>query len=80
MGAGVDDNAQFELAVAAAIGLALAFDRLDVIPIVRRVGLKRGRAAVLLILCVRLLISGRSEPFFWRSAASSATICNAKLP
>ena len=63
MGAGVDDNAQFELAVAAAVGLALAFDRLDVIPMVRRVGLNRGRLAVLLILFIRLLISSRSEPY-----------------
>jgi hypothetical protein len=63
MGAGVDDNAQFELAVAAAVGLALAFDRLDVIPTVRRVGLNRSRAAVLLILFIRLLISSHSEPY-----------------
>lgn len=63
MGAGVDDNVQFELVAAAAIGLALAFDRLDVVPIVQRVGVNRGRLAVLLILFVRLLICSRTEPY-----------------
>jgi hypothetical protein len=63
MGAGVDDNAQFELAVAAAIGLGLALDRLDVLPIVRRMGIDQGRLVVLGILVVRLLISSDMAPY-----------------
>ena len=63
MGAGVDDNAQFELAVAAALGLGLAFDRLSAIPAVARWGIDRGRLAVLLILLGRLLASSSASPY-----------------
>ena len=56
-GQGVGINAQFELMVATAIGLGLAFDRIMTIPLVRRWGLDRGRALVIGILIVRLLIS-----------------------
>jgi hypothetical protein len=63
MGAGVDDNAQFELAIAAALGLGLAFDRLGAIPIVQRCGVGWGRLAVLLILIGRLLSSSSAAPY-----------------
>ncbi len=63
MGAGVDDNAQFELAVAAAIGLGLAFDRLGAIPSVRRWGIDRSRFVVVLILIGRLLASDCTSPY-----------------
>ena len=62
-GQGVGINAQFELMVATAIGLGLAFDRIMTIPLVRRWGLDRGRALVIGILIVRLLISTRLEPY-----------------
>jgi hypothetical protein len=63
MGAGVDDNAQFELAVAAAIGLGLAFDRLGAIPSLRRWGIDRSRFVVVLILIGRLLASDCTSPY-----------------
>ena len=63
MGAGVDDNAQFELAVATAIGLGLAFDRLGAIPSVWRWGIDRSRFVVLLILIGRLLASDCTSPY-----------------
>jgi len=62
-GAGVHDNAQFELAVAAAIGLGLAFDRIIAIPAVRRWGIDRGRFAIILILIARLLASSCASPY-----------------
>ncbi len=62
-GQGVGINAQFELLAATAIGLGLAFDRIMTIPLVRRWGLDRGRALVIGILIVRLLISTRLEPY-----------------
>jgi hypothetical protein len=65
MGAGVDDNAQFELTVATAIGLGLAFDRLDALAIVRRWGIARGQVAVILILVVRLLCASDTSPYLW---------------
>jgi hypothetical protein len=63
MGAGVDDNAQFELAMAAALGLGLAFDRLGVIPVVQRWGVARGRCVLLLIVMGRLLASDSMSPY-----------------
>jgi hypothetical protein len=63
LGAGVDYNAQFELTVAAAIGLALAFDRIGAIPAVQRWGIDRARLAIVLILIGRLLFSSRTAPY-----------------
>jgi hypothetical protein len=62
-GAGVDDNAQFELAVAAAIGLGLAFDSLGAIPAGQRWRADRCRVAIVLILMARLLASGDMSPY-----------------
>jgi hypothetical protein len=70
LGSGVYDNAQFDLIVATAVGLGLAFGRLDVVPIVRRIGLDRGRAVVLAILIVRLLISSNMTPFLFAFSPS----------
>jgi hypothetical protein len=63
LGAGVDDNAQFELVVATAIGLGLAFESIVAIPAARRFGQERSRLAVVLVLILRLLFSLRMEPY-----------------
>jgi hypothetical protein len=63
LGAGVDDNAQFELIAATAVGLGLAFENLASIPAIRRLGVERGRLIVLLILIARLLLSARMSPY-----------------
>jgi hypothetical protein len=60
---GVADNAMFELAVAAAIGIGCAFDDLAAIPAVQRLGLERVKVLVVCILIARLLISARLSPY-----------------
>ncbi len=57
------DNAQFDLVIAAAIGLGVAFDRIGATDLARRFGVAASRATVVLILVVRLLASFRIEPF-----------------
>ena len=80
MGAGVDDNAQFELAVAVAIGLGLACDRLGAIPSVRRWGIDRGRCVVVLILIGRLLASDCTSPYLLVVSREFARAWNAAPP
>jgi hypothetical protein len=63
IGAGVDDNAQFELVFASAIGLGFAFDKVGAVPWIRSLGADRARIAIVLILAARLLLSAKSEPF-----------------
>jgi hypothetical protein len=65
MGEGVDDNAQFELVFATAMGLGFAFDRIDMVPLARRFGADRTRIAIGLILVARLLWPLKPEPFLW---------------
>ena len=62
-GQGVGINAQFELVAATALATGLAFERLIVIPFVRRTGLDRGRSFVIIVLLVRLLLSTRMEVY-----------------
>ena len=62
-GAGVDDNAQFELTVATAVGLGLAFDRVGAMPAAKRWGINRSRLAIVLILIGRLLASSCAWPY-----------------
>jgi hypothetical protein len=61
-GAGVDINAQFDLVIAVAIGLGLAFTQISLWPIARRFGSQQARAILLVALCVRLLASKQLEP------------------
>lgn len=61
--AGVGDNAQFELAVAVAIGLGLAFDNIADIPAARRFGRERSQLSIVIILILRLLLSSRTAPY-----------------
>jgi len=62
-GDGVDDNAQFELAVATALGLGLAFDTVSQIFGLDESKVDRARAAILAALIARLLLSTRLEPY-----------------
>jgi len=57
------DNAQFDLVIATAVGLGIAFDRVGATDFARRYGIPAARATVVLILVVRLLATLRIEPF-----------------
>jgi hypothetical protein len=70
LGDGVADNAQFELAVASAVGLGLAFDRIKVWPAAQNWGIDRSRLTIVVILIVRLLASTNTLPY--RAVASPA--------
>ncbi len=59
----MDDNAQFELAVATALGLGLAFDTAGQIFGLDESKADRARAAILAALIARLLLSTRLEPY-----------------
>jgi hypothetical protein len=63
IGAGVYDNAQFELAIAASIGLGLAFDCIGADTLVPRREIDLGRVTIVLILLARLLASSHTEPY-----------------
>src|SRR5215470_7501413 len=56
-GAGVAINAQFDLVIAVAMGLGLAFTQVSLWPIGRWLGAEQARAILLLAVCVRLLVS-----------------------
>ena len=60
---GVADNAMFELVTAVAIGIGCAFDDLEAIPAIQRLGLERVKVLVVCILIARLLISARLSPY-----------------
>jgi hypothetical protein len=70
LGDGVADNAQFELVVATAVGLGLAFDRIGAWPAAPRFGIDRSRLAIVVILIVRLLAS--TNTLSYRVLASPA--------
>jgi hypothetical protein len=57
------DNAQFDLVIATAIGLGIAFDRAATTGFARRFGVEAARAVVVLILVLRLIATVRIEPF-----------------
>jgi hypothetical protein len=57
------DNAQFDLVIATAVGLGVAFDRIGATGFARRWGVAASRAGAVLILVVRLLLTFRIEPF-----------------
>ncbi|HEY2143757.1 MAG TPA: glycosyltransferase family 39 protein [Candidatus Udaeobacter sp.] len=61
-GAGVDINAQFDLVIAVAMGLGLAFTQVSLWPIARRIGSEQAQAILLLAVCVRLLASKQLQP------------------
>jgi hypothetical protein len=57
------DNAQFDLVIATAIGLGIAFDRASATAFAKRFGVDAARATVVLILVLRLVATLRIEPF-----------------
>jgi len=61
-GAGVDINAQFDLVIAVAMGLGLAFTQVSLWPITRCLGSEPAQAILLLAVCVRLLASKQLQP------------------
>jgi hypothetical protein len=61
-GEAILDNAQFDLVIATAIGLGLAFDRAGATMFGRRYGETAARAVIMLVLVARLLATLRIEP------------------
>ena len=61
-GEAILDNAQFDLVIATAIGLGLAFDRAGATPFGRRHGETAARAVVMLVVVARLVATLRIEP------------------
>jgi len=61
-GAGVDINAQFDLVIAVAIGLGLAFTQVSLWPVARPLRPEQAQAILLLAVCVRLLASKQLQP------------------
>ena len=55
-------NAQFDLVIAVAIGLGLAFTQIPLWPVVRHLRWERAQAILMLALCVRLLASKQLQP------------------
>lgn len=56
------DNAQFDLVIASAVGVGIAFDRIAATAFARRFGFEAARASVVLILALRLVATLRIEP------------------
>ena len=61
-GAGVAINAQFDLVIAVAMGLGLAFTQVSLWPVARPLRLEQAQAILLLAVCVRLLASKQLQP------------------
>jgi hypothetical protein len=57
------DNAQFDLVIATAIGLGMAFERAGASAFARRFGVAAARVTIVLVLAVRLVATLRIEPF-----------------
>jgi hypothetical protein len=58
----VSSNAQFDLIIAVAIGLGLAFTQISQWPVVRHLRWERAQAILLLALCLRLLTPKQLQP------------------
>jgi hypothetical protein len=65
MGAGVDDNAGFELTVAAAFGFGMAFARLPQLLPIKRWSAEWTRWCLLAAIVVQLLVPTDLEPLAW---------------
>ena len=61
-GAGVDINAQFDLVIAVAMGLGLAYTHISLWPVARQFSSALSQAILLLSVCARLLVSGQLQP------------------
>jgi hypothetical protein len=58
----VDINAQFDLVIAVAMGLGLAFTQVSLWPVARPLRPEQAQAILLLAVCVRLLASKQLQP------------------
>jgi hypothetical protein len=61
-GDGIGDNSHFDLVIATAVGLGMAFDRAGKTTFGRRYGETAARAVIVLAVAVRLLATARIEP------------------
>jgi hypothetical protein len=61
-GAGVDIHAQFDLVIAVAMGLGLAFTQVSLWPVARPLRPDQAQTILLLAVCVRLLASKQLQP------------------
>jgi hypothetical protein len=61
-GDAVIDNAQFDLVIATAVGIGLAFNHAASLPLAPRIGATGVRTVIVAILAARLLATGRIEP------------------
>jgi Dolichyl-phosphate-mannose-protein mannosyltransferase len=61
-GAGVYINAQFDLIITVAMGFGLAFTQISLWPIARSLRSGQAQAILLLVVCVRLLVSKQLQP------------------
>ena len=61
-GSGVDINAQFDLVIAVAMGVGLAFTQISLWPLARRLRRDQAQAILLLAVCARLLASKQLQP------------------
>ncbi len=61
-GDSVMDNAQFDLVIATAVGIGLAYNYAASLPFASRLGVTGTRTAIVAILAARLLATGRIEP------------------
>jgi Dolichyl-phosphate-mannose-protein mannosyltransferase len=62
LGYGIDINAQFDLVIAVAIGLGIAYTHVALWPLARRVAPAQAQAVLLVTICARLLVSTQLEP------------------
>ena len=58
----MDTNAQFDLVIAVAMGLGLAFTQILLWPVARPLRSEQAQAILLLAVCVRLLASKQLQP------------------
>ena len=58
----MDINAQFDLVIAVAMGLGLAFTQIPLWPVARPLRSEQAQAILLLAVCVRLLASKQLQP------------------
>jgi hypothetical protein len=61
LGHGVSGNAEFDLILALAIGLGVAFNRVEASPLAERIGADHCRSAMVAALLLRLIVADRQE-------------------
>ena len=61
-GDGVSANAQFDLIIAVAMGVGLAYTQISLWPVASRLSPTQAQAILLLAICARLLVGGQLQP------------------